>query len=91
MTESPPDTSRRADIPGLLLGVVALGGLTGGFIEAGQRGWLAPLPGALIAAGVVAGVLFVFAERRGLIAFYNEKVDIILDGQLLDRPKTHFS
>jgi len=27
----------------------------------------------------------------GLIAFYNEKVDIALDGQLLDRPVTHFS
>jgi len=27
----------------------------------------------------------------GLIAFYNEKVDIVLDGQLLERPKTHFS
>jgi uncharacterized protein (DUF427 family) len=27
----------------------------------------------------------------GLIAFYNEKLDIVLDGQLLDRPKTHFS
>jgi uncharacterized protein (DUF427 family) len=27
----------------------------------------------------------------GLIAFYNEKVDTFLDGQLLDRPKTHFS
>ena len=26
----------------------------------------------------------------GLIAFYNEKVDIFLDEQLLDRPKTHF-
>jgi uncharacterized protein (DUF427 family) len=26
----------------------------------------------------------------GLLAFYNEKVDIILDGQLLERPKTHF-
>ena len=26
----------------------------------------------------------------GLIAFYNEKVDIFLDGQLLERPKTHF-
>jgi len=25
-----------------------------------------------------------------LIAFYNEKVDIFLDGELLDRPKTHF-
>ena len=26
----------------------------------------------------------------GLIAFYNEKVDIFLDGELLDRPTTHF-
>jgi uncharacterized protein (DUF427 family) len=26
----------------------------------------------------------------GLIAFYNEKVDIFLDGEKLDRPKTHF-
>jgi uncharacterized protein (DUF427 family) len=27
----------------------------------------------------------------GLVAFYNEKVDIILDGQRLARPSTHFS
>jgi uncharacterized protein (DUF427 family) len=27
----------------------------------------------------------------GLIAFYNEKVDTFLDGQLLERPRTHFS
>jgi uncharacterized protein (DUF427 family) len=27
----------------------------------------------------------------GLIAFYNEKVDLTLDGQRLERPKTHFS
>jgi uncharacterized protein (DUF427 family) len=26
----------------------------------------------------------------GMIAFYNEKVDIILDGQPLERPQTHF-
>jgi uncharacterized protein (DUF427 family) len=26
----------------------------------------------------------------GLIAFYNEKVDIFVDGDLLERPKTHF-
>jgi len=26
----------------------------------------------------------------GLIAFYNERVDIVLDGQPLERPKTHF-
>jgi uncharacterized protein (DUF427 family) len=27
----------------------------------------------------------------GLIAFYNEKVDVIIDGQPLERPVTHFS
>ncbi len=26
----------------------------------------------------------------GMIAFYNEKVDVILDGKRLERPKTHF-
>ena len=26
----------------------------------------------------------------GLIAFYNERVDIVLDGERLERPKTHF-
>ena len=26
----------------------------------------------------------------GLIAFYNERVDTFLDGELLLRPKTHF-
>jgi uncharacterized protein (DUF427 family) len=27
----------------------------------------------------------------GLVAFYNEMVDTYLDGELLDRPQTHFS
>ena len=27
----------------------------------------------------------------GLIAFYNEQVDVFLDGELLERPRTHFS
>ena len=27
----------------------------------------------------------------GLVAFYNEMVDIYLDGERLDRPQTHFS
>jgi uncharacterized protein (DUF427 family) len=27
----------------------------------------------------------------GLVAFYNEKVDIYVDGQLQERPRTHFS
>jgi len=27
----------------------------------------------------------------GLVAYYNEKVDIWLDGRKLERPRTHFS
>jgi len=26
----------------------------------------------------------------GMVAFYNEKVDVVLDGRRLERPKTHF-
>jgi DHA2 family methylenomycin A resistance protein-like MFS transporter len=62
--ESPPDPARRADVPGLLLGVAALAALTAGFIEAGQRGWLAPLPAALVATAVAATLFFLMAERR---------------------------
>jgi DHA2 family methylenomycin A resistance protein-like MFS transporter len=64
VAESQPDPGRRADIPGLVLGVAALAGITAGFIEAGQVGWLAPLPGVLSGAGLVAAVCFVWAERR---------------------------
>jgi uncharacterized protein (DUF427 family) len=27
----------------------------------------------------------------GLVAFYNERVDLTLDGERLERPRTHFS
>jgi uncharacterized protein (DUF427 family) len=30
------------------------------------------------------------AAIAGLVAFYNEKVDILIDGELQDRPQTHF-
>jgi MFS transporter, DHA2 family, methylenomycin A resistance protein len=62
--ESPTDPGRQSDLPGLLLGVAALAGVTAAFIEADQRGWLSPVPGLLAAAGVVAAVCFVAAERR---------------------------
>jgi MFS transporter, DHA2 family, methylenomycin A resistance protein len=62
--ESGRDPSRRADLPGLALGMAALAGVTAGFITAGQDGWLAPLPDALLTAGVVAAVAFVVTERR---------------------------
>jgi DHA2 family methylenomycin A resistance protein-like MFS transporter len=63
VAESQPDPTRRADVPGLLLGVVSLSGITACFIEAGRVGWLAPLPDALGGAGVVAGICFVISER----------------------------
>ncbi len=63
VTESPLNQARRADLPGLLLGIAALAGITAGFIEAGRQGWLAPLPDALGAAGIVAAALFILAER----------------------------
>jgi len=62
--ESPLNTSRRIDVWGLLLGIGALAALTAGFITAGQQGWLAPVPDALLAAGVGTGVLFTLAEHR---------------------------
>ena len=62
--ESPPDPARRVDLPGLLLGVAALAALTAGFIEAGQQGWLAPLPAVLGAAAIAATLFFLMAERR---------------------------
>ncbi len=51
------------------------------------------------AGGTVAADLawsYSFPTRQllpiaGLIAFYNEKVDLFLDGQQLERPRTHFS
>src|SRR5437762_657632 len=62
-TESRTNPDRRADVPGLLLGVTTLAAFTASFITAGEQGWLAPLPGALLAAGLITGWLFVRAER----------------------------
>jgi MFS transporter, DHA2 family, methylenomycin A resistance protein len=64
VTESAPDPGHRTDRAGLVLGVLALSGLTGAFITAGQAGWASPLPIALLAAGLLSGVLFVRAEQR---------------------------
>jgi MFS transporter, DHA2 family, methylenomycin A resistance protein len=63
-TESPANPDRKTDVPGLLLGVTMLAALTASFITAGQQGWLAPLPGALLGAGLVTAWLFLRAERR---------------------------
>ncbi|MCD2195965.1 MFS transporter [Actinomycetospora endophytica] len=59
-----PRREHATDVVGLVLGVVALGALTGGLIEAGQLGWTDPLPLGLVGAGLLGAVLFVLAERR---------------------------
>jgi MFS transporter, DHA2 family, methylenomycin A resistance protein len=64
VSESEPDTTRRADLPGLLLGVAALAGITAAFIEAGREGWLSPLPDALGAAGIVIAAAFAVLEAK---------------------------
>lgn len=64
VAESPRNPRRRADLPGLVLGTAALAGLTGGFITAGEQGWRAPLPVALLAAAVLMALLLVWAEHR---------------------------
>src|SRR4051794_36969709 len=62
--ESPLNPRRCPDLTGLALTVAALAAVTAGFITAGQHGWFAPLPDALLAAGLLLAVLFVYAERR---------------------------
>jgi hypothetical protein len=36
------------------------------------------------------GATAAVAPIAGLVSFYNEKLDIIVDGTQLDRPVTHF-
>ena len=62
--ESPTHPDRRTDVPGLLLGVTMLAGLTAAFITAGEQGWTKPLPGVLLAAGLLAAWAFTKAEKN---------------------------
>lgn len=55
---------RRLDLPAQAVGVVALAGLAGGLIEAGRRGWTAPVVVACLAVSVTAAAAFVGVERR---------------------------
>ncbi|MEU4656921.1 MFS transporter [Streptomyces sp. NPDC023723] len=54
----------RVGLPGQLLGMSALGLITGALIAGGALGWSAPLTLGLFAAGVAAGLLFTVVERR---------------------------
>ncbi|MGX1670456.1 MFS transporter [Streptomyces sp. NPDC055400] len=60
---SEPGTAR-IDLPGQLLGMSALGLITGALIAGGALGWSAPLTLGLCAAGVAAGAFFTVVERR---------------------------
>ncbi|MBS1676426.1 MAG: MFS transporter [Actinobacteria bacterium] len=51
------------DLPGQVLVVSALGGLSGGFIAAGSAGWGAPETIGLLALGVLAALAFWRVER----------------------------
>lgn len=64
VAESPVHRERALDVPGLVLGSVALASLIGGLIEAGQLGWGRPIPLVLTGGGIVVGVAFVGVERR---------------------------
>jgi DHA2 family methylenomycin A resistance protein-like MFS transporter len=62
--EVPPREKRPLDIPGQVLGFVALACLVGAVIEGGHRGWRDPLaPGALV-AGLAAAAAFLAVEMR---------------------------
>lgn len=55
--------TRRLDLPGTALVVLALSGVTYALTEAGQGGWR-PLVTTIGVLGLVAGVVFVLVERR---------------------------
>jgi DHA2 family methylenomycin A resistance protein-like MFS transporter len=63
-TESSARRSGPVDVAGLVLGTLALAGLAGGLIDAGQRGWTHPVPLFLVVAGVLLVPVFVLVERR---------------------------
>ncbi|GAA4156239.1 MFS transporter [Gryllotalpicola daejeonensis] len=54
----------RVDVPGAVLGAVALGGIVFALIEQGQRGWVDAVVIASAAIGVLAAIGFVLVERR---------------------------
>jgi MFS transporter, DHA2 family, methylenomycin A resistance protein len=62
--ESPGRHAGPLDLPGLVLGMLALAGLAGGLIEAGQRGWTHPVPLTLMISGALLVPIFVRVERH---------------------------
>jgi EmrB/QacA subfamily drug resistance transporter len=58
-----PVAGARVDVPGSLLGVIGLGGITAGVIEA-SHGWASPGVLVPLAVGIAALVAFTLVERR---------------------------
>jgi MFS transporter, DHA2 family, methylenomycin A resistance protein len=56
--------NRGLDIAGQVLAIISLGGLTFGFVESGELGWIHPLVIAGFGVFVVAGVFFLLTEAR---------------------------
>ncbi|MBO9559692.1 MAG: MFS transporter [Caulobacter sp.] len=59
-----PREKRPLDIPGQVLGFLALAGLVGAVIEGGHRGWSDPLVLGALAGGVAAAAAFLAIEMR---------------------------
>lgn len=65
VAETRPDARRKGfDILGQALAMIALAALTGGVIEAGEKGLLSPLVLSCIALAIVAATSFIFVEAR---------------------------
>ncbi|HZD73471.1 MAG TPA: DHA2 family efflux MFS transporter permease subunit [Actinomycetota bacterium] len=65
ITESRNPAGRRLDLPGQVLAILALGGLTFALIEGNSRGWTSPLILALLGVAAVSLPAFLLVERRG--------------------------
>lgn len=63
--ETPRRLAQSLDLAGQLAAILALGGLTLGFIESGEQGWGASLTLAPLAVALLAGCAFIALERRG--------------------------
>jgi EmrB/QacA subfamily drug resistance transporter len=64
LPESHGDTTRRFDLPGVLLSAVGLVTFTYGIVDAGDRGWTDVRPPLLVAAGLLVLAAFVAWQRR---------------------------
>jgi DHA2 family methylenomycin A resistance protein-like MFS transporter len=64
LKDSLNDESRHLDLPGQILGVLALTGLVGAIIESGHRGFTHPVVLAGFLLGALAAAMFIHVERR---------------------------